>query len=83
MNDSDFKGLNLTNHLSAQESLFCISEIRTTDAVNGFSTMTYMVVSSANRPRLELISDTMSFINTRNNKGPCWFETHYLHSSGS
>ena len=29
VNDSDFKGLNLTNQLSAQESIFCISELRT------------------------------------------------------
>ena len=38
MNDSDFNGLNFTNHMSAQESILCMSELRTIAAVSGFST---------------------------------------------
>ena len=70
MNDSDFNGLNFANHMSAQESIFCISELRSIAAVSGFATIIYKVVSSANNRMLELISDTISFMNTKNNIGP-------------
>ena len=56
--------------MSAQESVFCISELRTIATVSGFSTIIYKVVSSANNRMLELISDTISFMNTENNNGP-------------
>ena len=70
MNDSDFNGLNFTNHMSAKKSVFCISELRTIAAVSGFSTIIYKVVSSANKHISELMSDTISFMNTKNNNGP-------------
>ena len=50
--------------MSAQESIFCISELRTIAAVSGLSTIINKVVSSANNRMLELISDTISFMNT-------------------
>ena len=65
MNDSDFNGLNFTNHMSAQESIFCISELRIIAAVSGVSTIIYKIVSSANNRMLEFISDTISFMSTK------------------
>ena len=87
MNDSDFYGLNFINHLSAQESIFCISGLRTIAAVSGFSTKIYNVVSSAINRKLELISDTISFMNTKNIYGPsikpCWTPALIFCQSGS
>ena len=68
--DSDFEGLNFTSHIAAHESIFCISALRTIAADCGFSTIMYKLVSSANNRMLELISDTISFMNIKNNNGP-------------
>ena len=65
MNDSDFNGLNFTNHMSAQESIFCISELRIIAAISGFSIIIYKIVSTANNRMLELMSDTISFRGAR------------------
>lgn len=47
-----FKGLKATSHLTAQVEIFCMSELWQTAAVNGFSTVIYNVVSSAEKSNI-------------------------------
>ena len=54
--DSDFKGLNFTNHLSAHSAIFSRSALRSSAATLESSAMIYRLVSSAKRR----IDDPMS-----------------------
>ena len=60
----------MTNHLSAQSEIFNISRDRVVLVRIGCSTITDRLVSSANKRMSDSMSDTISLMNMRNNKGP-------------
>ena len=60
--DSDFAGLNLTNHLVAHCWIFDRSEFNWIASSTGLSTIIYRLVLSANNLIEELIISTISFI---------------------
>ena len=68
--DSVFAGLNLTSHVFAHSVIFSRSVFRVSAAVFGLSTTRKRLVSSAKSLMLDPISLTMSFIYSRNNRGP-------------
>jgi hypothetical protein len=70
ISDSDLIGLNLTNHLFAQEEILSISIWSVFADRYGSLTITYKLVSSAKRLIDEAISVTMSLIYIRKRSGP-------------
>ena len=67
---SDFTGLNVTSHFSAQRWILARSKFNCSAACMGSSTMKYKLVSSAKSLIDELMSTKMSIIYKRNRRGP-------------
>ena len=68
--DSVLKGLKTTSHFFAHRATVSKSELRSSAASVGSSITIYRLVSSAKRRILEPKSFTMSFMYSKNNKGP-------------
>ena len=68
--DSVLFGLNVTNHLFAQDVILSISDCILSAVSSGFLTTKNKLVSSANRLIFEFISTTMSFIYIKKRSGP-------------
>ena len=60
----------MTSHVIAHREIFSRSVFRRAAEVTGSSTIIKRIVLSANRRICEPISSTMSFIHTKNSKGP-------------
>lgn len=67
---SVFWGLKVTNHWLDHLWILSRSLFNVLLAMTGLSTIMYKVVSSANNLIVDLMSNTISFIYTRNNNGP-------------
>ena len=68
--NSDFSGLNVTSHFSAQRWILARSKFNCSAVCMGSSSMIYKLVSSAKSLIEELMSTTMSLIYKRNRRGP-------------
>ena len=68
--DSFLSGLNFTNQDFAHFDILLRSVLRISAAASGLSTIIYRLVSSAKSRMFDRISVTMSFMYSRNNRGP-------------